>query len=78
MVSPRIVLSAILLAFRWRRPLRLRHRRPLPSLSRARRTPARSRQDFQLKLEVRRVPVDVVVTDKEGSWCAGSRKQTSW
>lgn len=74
MVSPRIVLSAILLAFPLAAASQAAAQEAASKSQQGKKDAGTEQQDFQLKLEVRRVPVDVVVTDKEGKLVRGLKK----
>ena len=74
MVSPRMVLSAILLAFPLAAASQAAAQEAASKSQQGKKDAGTEQQDFQLKLEVRRVPVDVVVTDKEGKLVRGLKK----
>jgi VWFA-related protein len=69
-----MVLSAILLAFPLAAASQAAAQEAASKSQQGKKDAGTEQQDFQLKLEVRRVPVDVVVTDKEGKLVRGLKK----
>jgi VWFA-related protein len=74
MVRSRIVLGAILLAFPLAAASQAAAQAVASTPEHGKKGAAAEQQGYQLKLEVRRVLVDVVVTDKQGNAVRGLRK----